>query len=145
MRFFRGFSSPVRQMSGSFMPPRSPNIIWPSLSSFITGANDLRCCCALKPKINKQTNKNHIITAACKNFSSSSSYIPYALQRWACKNSVHEIRYDCLTARRISSFKSWIFQGLLTYTNDLRVPQRKNHKELSHMSLVVIDDHHYRR
>ena len=32
VRFFRGFSSPVRQMSGSFRPPRSPNIIWPSLS-----------------------------------------------------------------------------------------------------------------
>ena len=31
--FFGGFSSPVRQMSGSFRPPRSPNIIWPSLSS----------------------------------------------------------------------------------------------------------------
>ena len=30
---FRGFSSPVRQMSGSFKPPRSPNIIWLSLSS----------------------------------------------------------------------------------------------------------------
>ena len=33
--FFRGFSSPVRQMSGSFRPPRTPNIIWPSLSSSI--------------------------------------------------------------------------------------------------------------
>ena len=33
MRFLRGFSSPVKQMSGSFRPPRSPNIIWPSLSS----------------------------------------------------------------------------------------------------------------
>ena len=28
--FFRGFSSPVRRMSGSFRPTRSPNIIWPS-------------------------------------------------------------------------------------------------------------------
>ena len=35
VRFFRGFYSPVRQMSGSFRPPRSPNIIWPSLSSSI--------------------------------------------------------------------------------------------------------------
>ena len=33
VRIFRSFSSPVRQMSGSFGPPRSPNIIWPSLSS----------------------------------------------------------------------------------------------------------------
>ena len=32
---FRGFSSPVRQMSGSFRSPRSPNIIWPSSSSLI--------------------------------------------------------------------------------------------------------------
>ena len=30
VRFFRGFSSPVRRMSGSFRPTRSPNIIWPS-------------------------------------------------------------------------------------------------------------------
>ena len=35
VRFFWGFFSPVRQMSGSFRPPRSPNIIWPSLSSSI--------------------------------------------------------------------------------------------------------------
>ena len=45
------FSSPVRQISGSVKPPRSPNIIFPSLSSFITGANDLRCWRALKPQI----------------------------------------------------------------------------------------------
>ena len=32
---FSGFSSPIRQMSGSFRPPRSPNIIWPSLSSIL--------------------------------------------------------------------------------------------------------------
>ena len=29
VRFFRGFSSLVKQMSGSFRPPKSPNIIWP--------------------------------------------------------------------------------------------------------------------
>ena len=33
--FYRGFSPTVRQMSGSFRPPRSPNIICPSLSSSI--------------------------------------------------------------------------------------------------------------
>ena len=33
VRFFRGFCSPVRQMSGRFRPPRFPNIIWSSLSS----------------------------------------------------------------------------------------------------------------
>ena len=33
--FFRGFSSPVRQMSGIFRSPRSTNIIWPSSSIII--------------------------------------------------------------------------------------------------------------
>ena len=32
--FFRGFSSPVRQISESFRPSRSPNIIWLSSISF---------------------------------------------------------------------------------------------------------------
>ena len=45
----------------------------------------------------------------------------------ACKDSVREIRDDCLTICQISSFKSRMFRGLLTYTNDLRVPQRKNY------------------
>ena len=36
-----------------------------------------------------------------------------------CKNSVREIRYDCLTTRQISSFKSQMFRGLVTITNDL--------------------------
>ena len=45
-----------------------------------------------------------------------------------CKNSVYEIRYDCLTTRGISSFKSRIFRGLWTYTNDLRIPHEKNQK-----------------
>ena len=45
-----GFSSPVRQMSGSFRPLRSLNIIWPSLSSIL---NDLRCWSALTPQIYK--------------------------------------------------------------------------------------------
>ena len=43
VRLFWCFSSPARQISGSLRPPMSPNIIWPSLSSFIMGANDLRC------------------------------------------------------------------------------------------------------
>ena len=46
VRFFRGFSSPVRQMSGSFRPPQGPRISFGHhyhQSSFITGANDLRC------------------------------------------------------------------------------------------------------
>ena len=46
--FFWGFPSPVRQMSGSFRPPKVPEhhlaiIIITHQSSFITGANDLRC------------------------------------------------------------------------------------------------------
>ena len=55
--FFCGFSSPVRQMSGNFRPPRSPNIIWPSSSSFhlrlvgmaecVLGVYCLSCLCCL--------------------------------------------------------------------------------------------------
>ena len=55
--FFRGFSSPVRQMSGRFRPTRSPNIICPLLSSFhiqLVGMNEcmpvvycLSCSCCL--------------------------------------------------------------------------------------------------
>ena len=55
--FFRGFSSPVRQISGNFRPPRSPNIIWPSYSSFhirldgmtgcVLGVYCLSCLCCL--------------------------------------------------------------------------------------------------
>ena len=47
---FRGFSLPVRQMSGSFRP-QSPRISFGHHHhpySFITGANDLRCWSALK-------------------------------------------------------------------------------------------------
>ena len=43
---FSGFSSPVRQMSGNFRPPRSPNIIWPSQSSFhirLVGTTESEC------------------------------------------------------------------------------------------------------
>ena len=54
VRFFRGFSSPVRQMSESFRP-QGPRISfghhYHHQSSFITGANDLRCWCTLKPQI----------------------------------------------------------------------------------------------
>ena len=55
--FFRGFSSPVRQMSGNFRPTRSPNTIWPPLSSFhirlvgmiecVSGVYCLSCLCCL--------------------------------------------------------------------------------------------------
>ena len=54
---FRCFPSPVRQMSGNFRPPSSPNIIWPSSSSFhirpvgmtqcVLGAYCLSCLCCL--------------------------------------------------------------------------------------------------
>ena len=53
VRFFRGFSSPIRQMSGSFRPQRP----WISFghhyhrSSFIMGARELRSWRALKPQI----------------------------------------------------------------------------------------------
>ena len=53
VRFFRGFSSPVRQMSGRFRP-QSPRISFGHhhhQSSFITGANDLKFWSALKPQM----------------------------------------------------------------------------------------------
>ena len=70
---FRGFSSPVRQMSGSFKPP---NIIWPSSSSFIMGANDLRCSRALKPQI--YIHKIHTIHAAI--YSNKAN-----MKEWLCR------------------------------------------------------------
>ena len=51
---FQGFSSPVRQMSGSFRregPWISFGHHYHHHSSFITGNNDLRCWCNLKPQI----------------------------------------------------------------------------------------------
>ena len=58
VRFFRGFSSTVRQMSGSFRPPRSPTIIWPSFSSSIIihygrQSPEILTC----PKTNNKINK----------------------------------------------------------------------------------------
>ena len=50
--------------------------------------------------------------------------------RHLCNNSVREIRDDCLTTRPISSFKSRMFRGLFTYTNDLRVHKGKNIKRV---------------
>ena len=54
--FFRGFSSTVRQMSGKSRPHPSPdNIGHHNHKYFITGANDLRCWRALKPRITYYT------------------------------------------------------------------------------------------
>ena len=52
LRFFWGFSSTVRQMSGKLSPHPSPDTIGHHNHhrSFHTGANDLRCRRALKPK-----------------------------------------------------------------------------------------------
>ena len=61
------------------------------------------------------------------------------------KNSVREIQYDCLATRRISSFKARIFLGLLTYTKWFKSTLRKKSRELSVMTLMTIDDHHYAR
>ena len=58
VRFFRGFSSPIRQRSGNFRPPRSPNNIWSSLSSILIHYG--RQCPEMltRPKTSiKQTNK----------------------------------------------------------------------------------------
>ena len=62
----------------------------------------------------------------------SPSYFKYAKYRAydhlcsaGMQDSVREIHYEFLTNRRISSFKARTFLGLLTYTNDLRVPKKK--------------------
>ena len=58
---FSGFSSPVRRMSGSFRPPRSPNIIWPSLSSILIHYGRQWPEMFTRPKTsNKQINKHNI-------------------------------------------------------------------------------------
>ena len=54
---FSGFFLTCKQMSGNFRPPRSPNIIWPSSSSFhirlvemtecVLGVYFLSCLCCL--------------------------------------------------------------------------------------------------
>ena len=52
--FFGVIPLPARQMSGSFRPQGPPILFghhYHHLSSFITGANDLRCWRALKPQI----------------------------------------------------------------------------------------------
>ena len=57
---FSGFSSPIRQMSGSFRPPRSLNIIWPSLSSIIIHYRRQWAEMLMRPKTsNIHTYTNH--------------------------------------------------------------------------------------
>ena len=66
---FRCFSSPVRQMSGSFRP-QGPRISFDHRyhyhSSFITGANDLGCWRAHKPQIYIRT-VDHSCSFPCLN------------------------------------------------------------------------------
>ena len=75
--FFRGFSPPVRQTSGNFRPPRSPNIIWPSSSSFhirlvgmtecVLGVYCLSCLCCLGdgPSIGLITHPGRLSMSLC--------------------------------------------------------------------------------
>ena len=75
--FFRGFSSPVRQISGNFRPPRFPTIIWPSYSSFhirlvgmtecVFGVYCLSCLCCLGggPGIGMITHPGRLSMSLC--------------------------------------------------------------------------------
>ena len=99
VRFFRGFSSPVRQMSGNFRPPRSPNIIWPSSSSFhirlvgmtecVLGVYCLSCLCSLGggPGIGLITHPGRpsMSLSGQKSMSVIHSLIPSPDGSWLCK------------------------------------------------------------
>ena len=97
--FFLGFSSPVRQMSGNLRPTRSPNIIWPSSSSFhirlvgmsecVLGAYCLSCLCCLGggPGIGLIT---HPGRPSMSLFCQKSMYVIHSLipspdRSWLCK------------------------------------------------------------
>ena len=87
---FRGFSSPVRQMLGSFRPPRSPNIIWQSLfSSFIMGTNDLICWRTLKAQI----------------------YISTYIHTYHCFISDRSGRFKCLIWTSVPAALKWYVSG----------------------------------
>ena len=63
LSFYNAWFYPHRMKSitfGSFRPPRSPNITWPSSlsSSFIMSASDLRFWRALKPQIYRHIMKS---------------------------------------------------------------------------------------
>ena len=93
------FSSPVRQMSGNFRPPRSPNIIWPSSSSFhirlvgmteyVLGVYCLSCLCCLEggPGIGLITHPGRPSMSLC---GQNSMYVIHSLipspdRSWLCK------------------------------------------------------------
>ena len=96
VRFFRGFSSPVRQMSGNL------NIIWPSSSSFhirlvgmtecVLGVYCLSCLCCLGggPGIGLITHPRRPSMSLCgqKSMSVIHSLIPSPDRSWLCKARV---------------------------------------------------------
>ena len=67
-RFFGVFSSPVRQMSESFRPPRSPNIIWPSLPSILIHYGRQWPEMLTRPKISTQIKKSSFQSLHFKTF-----------------------------------------------------------------------------
>ena len=97
--FFGGFSSAVRQMSGNFIPTRSPNIIWPPYSSFhirlvgmtecVLGVYCLSCLCCLGggPGIGLITHPGRPSMSLCgrKSMSVIHSLIPSPDRSWLCK------------------------------------------------------------
>ena len=99
---FSGFSSPVRQMSGDFRPPRSPNIIWPSSSSFhirLVGMTECvlsvyclswLCCLGGGPGIGLITHPGRPSMSLCgqKSIYVIHSLIPSPDRSWLCKARV---------------------------------------------------------
>ena len=87
---FSGFSSPVRQMSGSFRPPRSPNIIWPPLSSIIIHYGRQRPEMLTRPT----TSNIHTIHTSSLAFAVQPGYIPVHIsETLARKRSVFEHKF----------------------------------------------------
>ena len=102
--FFRGFSSPVRQMSGNCKPTRSPNIIWPSSSSSsssssfhirlvtmngcVTGVYRLSCSCCIgsDPAIEVNTHSGKPSMSLCgkKSMYVIQKFIPFPDRSWLC-------------------------------------------------------------
>ena len=79
LKFFRGFFSTVRQMSGKVRSQPSPNIIWPSLSSILIHYGRQWHEMLTRPKTsNKQTNK----TKEIKLQENVESYIMLSYRRY---------------------------------------------------------------
>ena len=112
---FWGFSSPVRHMSGSFRPPRSPNIIWPSLSSIIIHYGRQWPEMFTRPKAsNIQIREHHHIQhSSFSGFLSASSLPLWGILSWT---KLQIPRVHCRPARHCTCYPptASTYVGLIT-------------------------------